>query len=43
MTRSLVLTADDAGTDPDADREIAALLAGSPLTAVSVITTESGA
>ncbi len=39
MTRSLVLTADDAGTDPDADREIAALLAGSPLTAVSVITT----
>lgn len=37
MTRSLVLTADDAGTDPDADREIAALLAGSPLTAVSVI------
>ncbi|MEU4364868.1 ChbG/HpnK family deacetylase [Promicromonospora sp. NPDC023987] len=38
MTRSLVLTADDAGTDPDADREIAALLAGSPLTAVSVIT-----
>ncbi|MFD7307839.1 ChbG/HpnK family deacetylase [Promicromonospora sp. NPDC059942] len=40
MTRSLVLTADDAGTDPDADREIAALLAGSPLTAVGVITTE---
>ena len=38
MTRSLVLTADDAGTDPDADREIAALLAGSPLTAVGVIT-----
>lgn len=38
MTRSLVLTADDAGTDPDADREIAALLGGSPLTAVSVIT-----
>ncbi|MFC8799320.1 ChbG/HpnK family deacetylase [Promicromonospora sp. NPDC057138] len=37
MTRSLVLTADDAGTDPDADREIAALLAGSPLTAVGVI------
>jgi hypothetical protein len=37
MTRSLVLTADDAGIDPDADREIAALLAGSPLTAVSVI------
>lgn len=40
MTRSLVLTADDAGTDPDADREIAALLAGSPLTAVSVITAD---
>ncbi|MEV0891130.1 ChbG/HpnK family deacetylase [Promicromonospora sp. NPDC050262] len=40
MTRSLVLTADDAGTDPDADREIAALLVGSPLTAVGVITTE---
>ncbi|MFI9486276.1 ChbG/HpnK family deacetylase [Promicromonospora sp. NPDC052451] len=39
MTRSLVLTADDAGTDPDADREIAALLAGSPLTAVGVIAT----
>ncbi|MFD2795314.1 ChbG/HpnK family deacetylase [Promicromonospora vindobonensis] len=38
MTRSLVVTADDAGTDPDADREIAALLAGSPLTAVGVIT-----
>ncbi|WP_369372753.1 ChbG/HpnK family deacetylase [Promicromonospora sp. Populi] len=38
MTRSLVLTADDAGLDPDADREIAALLAGSPLTAVGVIT-----
>lgn len=38
MTRRLVLTADDAGTDPDADREIAALLAGSPLTAVGVIT-----
>jgi hypothetical protein len=38
MTRSLVLTADDAGTDPDADREIAALLVGSPLTAVGVIT-----
>jgi len=38
MTRSLVLTADDAGIDPDADREIAALLAGSPLTAVGVIT-----
>ncbi|MFI2487527.1 ChbG/HpnK family deacetylase [Promicromonospora kroppenstedtii] len=43
MTRSLVLTADDAGTDPDADREIAALLAGSPLTAVSVITVDPGA
>jgi chitin disaccharide deacetylase len=40
MTRSLVLTADDAGTDPDADREIAALLAGSPLTAVGVITVD---
>ena len=38
MTRSLVLTADDAGTDPDADREIAALLAGSSLTAVGVLT-----
>ena len=43
MTRSLVLTADDAGTDPDADREIAALLAGSPLTAVSVITADPAA
>lgn len=40
MTRSLVLTADDAGTDPDVDREIAALLSGSPLTAVSVITAQ---
>jgi hypothetical protein len=40
MTRSLVLTADDAGTDPDADREIAALLAGSPLTAFGVITVD---
>jgi len=43
MTRSLVLTADDAGTDPDADREIAALLAGSPLTAVGVMATGPGA
>jgi hypothetical protein len=43
MTRSLVLTADDAGTDPDADREIAALLAGSPLTAVGVITADPAA
>lgn len=42
MTRSLVLTADDAGTDPDVDREIAALLAGSPLTAAGVITTGTG-
>jgi hypothetical protein len=40
MMRSLVLTADDAGTDPDADREIAALLAGSPLTAFGVITVD---
>lgn len=37
MRRSLVLTADDAGTDPDVDHEIAELLRGSPLTAVSVI------